>query len=131
MAEINKVKNDLRDLKSHAHMIKRLSEAHDMHIKRIQFLQRLGNSDEILENIETEKRLIDKLDAGKYIREAQILEEKYMSAINDLSPLDKTIILDGYVNGNPYWKVGMELGYTEDGVRKRVNKIIEDISKRV
>ena len=64
----------------------------------------------------------------EYIKEATDIEAKYMSAINQLDPLDKAIVLDNLVNGIPYWKIGLKLGYTEDGIKKRINKAIRKLS---
>lgn len=69
------------------------------------------------------------LDTAKYIQRATELESRYIEAINKLDPLDKTIILDGYVNGKAYWKIGRDIGYTKEGVQKRVNKIIERLAE--
>jgi len=52
-----------------------------------------------------------------------------MDAISKLDPLDRTIILDGYINGKPYWKIGRDIGYTERGVQKRIGAIIEKLAK--
>ena len=54
-----------------------------------------------------------------------------MEAINKLEPFDKTIILDGYINGKAYWKIGRDIGYTERGVQKRVSIAIELIASYI
>ena len=60
-----------------------------------------------------------------------MLESLYMEAISKLEPLDRTIILDGYINGKAYWKIGRDIGYTEVGIQKRVNKIIEILANLI
>ena len=75
--------------------------------------------------------IISKLDIENYIKRATEIECKYWEAINSLPPLDKTIILDGYINGTPYWKLVNKLNYSEDAIKKRIPKIIENIAEAI
>ena len=64
----------------------------------------------------------------EYVRDANLLEEKYMSAINSLEPIDRAIILESIVNGTPYWKIGVAYGYTEESLRKKIDKILRKLA---
>ncbi len=57
-----------------------------------------------------------------------ILKEKYYPLIATLDPLDRIIILDGYINKTPYKKLGKEIGYTKEGIQKRTYIIIGKIA---
>ena len=131
MKGINEVKKDLRELKKHAHAIERLKEAQSTHEARIKMLEKLNSCKKTQEIIEKERRHIELLPIEKEIESARELEEKYMSAISTLGPIDKSIIIDTYINGVPYWKIGVALGYSEEGIRKRLGKAIKEISSIV
>ena len=127
MKGINEVKRDLRELKKHTHAIERLRLAQSTHYARIEMLNRMEKTDKINEIIEKEKRHIELLPIEKEIESARELEEKYMNAISTLGPIDKSIVIDTYINGLPYWKVGISLGYSEEGIRKRLAKATKAI----
>jgi hypothetical protein len=99
------------------------------HKERLEVLQKQQQTEEVKQNIADIEAVLATLDTAKYIQRATELESRYIEAINRLDPLDKTIILDGYVNGKAYWKIGRDIGYTEVGIQKRVNKIIEILAK--
>ena len=128
MKGINEVKKDLRELKKHAHAIEKLQSAQSTHLARIKMLEKMEKSDRINEIIEKEKRHLTILPLAKEIESARELEEKYMNAISTLAPIEKSIIIDTYINGVPYWKIGNELGYSEEGIRKRIAKAIREIA---
>ena len=131
MADILQVKSDLKSLKMAIKAIDAIMDAENKHIKRLELLKFMGEDNFTKEQIEKTESILKRLDAAKYISEANKIEAKYMGIINSLDPLDKTIILDGYINGNPYWKIGMRVGYSEEGIRKRVAKIIKLIAEKV
>ncbi|MBQ3041451.1 MAG: sigma-70 family RNA polymerase sigma factor [Clostridia bacterium] len=128
MKGINEVKKELRELKKHAHAIERLESIRTTHIKRIQMLERMEKTDKLNEIIRNERRLLEALPISEELSLAQELEEKYMGAIATLGPIEKSIVIDTYINGLPYWKIGVALGYSEEGIRKRLSKAIHTIS---
>lgn len=121
------LKKDLRQLKKTIHIIEALKNAQERYLKRIQSLENLVQTDRIKEQIETTKKIMSLMNLDLYIKEASEIEERYMQYINQLEPIDKAIILDNLVNGLPYWKIGMKLGYSEDGIRKKVDKIARQL----
>ncbi|MBO5440852.1 MAG: sigma-70 family RNA polymerase sigma factor [Clostridia bacterium] len=125
---INTIKKDLRQLKKTIHIIEALKCVQERYQQRIETLSRLALTDKVKEQIRTTKRIMGLMSIEEYIKEATEIEAKYMSAINQLDPLDKAIVLDNLVNGIPYWKIGLKLGYTEDGIKKRINKAIRKLS---
>ena len=131
MKETNEVKKDLRELKKLTHAIKQLESAQRMHLARIKLLENLPKSEKIDTLIAKEKSLISSIDCQGVIEKSCALEEKYMDAINSLPLFDRGMIVDAFINGTPYWKIGLEIGYSEEGVRKKISKIISHISKYV
>lgn len=126
--KIEEVKRDLKNLKSYTHSINKLKETQLTYEMRIKMLERMERTEKINNIIEREKNLIATLDVATKINEALLLEEKYMGIIMSLEPLDRSIILDTYINGLPYWKIGMQVGYSEEGIRKKISKIIKNIA---
>lgn len=131
MKGLNEVKKDLRELKKHAHAIEKLKMAQSTHMARIKMLERMLPSDKANELIKKEMAHLEALPICKEIDKAREIEEKYMGAIMALDPIEKSIVVDTYINGVPYWKIGIELGYSEEGIRKRLAKAIKSIACQV
>lgn len=131
MKGINEVKKDLRELKKHAHAIDRLKSLQSTHMARIKMLEKMTPSDKSSELIKKEQEHLEALPICSEIEKAREIEEKYMSAIMELDPIEKSIVLDSYINGVPYWKIGVELGYSEEGVRKKLSKAIKSIACQI
>lgn len=129
METTERIKRDLRLLRKITHSIEVSLTVEKRHKERLEVLQKQQQTEEVKQNIADIEAVLATLDTAKYIQRATELESRYIEAINKLDPLDKTIILDGYVNGKAYWKIGRDIGYTEVGVQKRVNKIIEILAK--
>lgn len=129
METTEKIKRDLRLLRKITHSIEVSLTVEKRHKERLEVLQKQEQTEEVKQNIADIEAVLATLDTAKYIQRATELESRYIEAINRLDPLDKTIILDGYVNGKAYWKIGRDIGYTEVGVQKRVNKIIEILAR--
>lgn len=129
METTEKIKRDLRLLRKITHSIEVSLTVEKRHKERLEVLQKQEQTEEVKQNIADIEAVLASLDTAKYIQRATELESRYIEAINKLDPLDKTIILDGYVNGKAYWKIGRDIGYTEVGVQKRVNKIIEILAR--
>lgn len=126
--KIEAIKKDLRQLRKVTHSIEALMTMKDKHEKRLEYLSGLPPS----EAVEEEKRkitsLLEKVDIQGYIARATALEEKYMAAIDKLDPLDKKILIDGYINGKAYYKIGWEIGFSTQGIQNRISIIIKKIA---
>lgn len=131
MKGLNEVKKDLRELKKHAHAIDRLKSLQSTHMARIKMLEKMTPSDKSSELIKKEREHLEALPICSEIEKAREIEEKYMSAIMELDPIEKSIIVDTYINGVPYWKIGIELGYSEEGIRKKLSKAIKSIANQI
>lgn len=127
MEKTEQIKKDLRRLRKLAHSIEVATTVKERHTRRKELLMQGEQNEETQEEISRIDRVLSSLRVEEHIKQATALEERYMEAIGRLDPLDKTIILDGYINGKAYWKIGRDIGYTEDGIKKRVGKIIEKI----
>lgn len=123
-----KVKHDLRQLRKITHSIEVSIQVKERHEKRLEILRKSPTLDGI-DEIRGIEKVLSTLHIEESIRRATELELAYAEAIQALEPLDKTIILDGYINGKPYWKIGRDIGYTERGVQKRINVVIEKLAE--
>jgi DNA-directed RNA polymerase specialized sigma24 family protein len=128
MKEIKEVKKDLNELRKLTHAIKAIESAANTHKSRINLLSSLTQNDKIKELISKEEALLKDIYGADKIEQTQSLERVYMGAIMSLDPTDRSIALNTYINGLPYWKTGLEVGYTEEGVRKRIAKIVKQIA---
>jgi DNA-directed RNA polymerase specialized sigma24 family protein len=126
--KILKVKHDLRQLRKITHSIEVSIQVKERHEKRLEILRKSPTLDGI-DEIRGIEKVLSTLHIEESIRRATELELAYAEAIQALEPLDKTIILDGYINGKPYWKIGRDIGYTERGVQKRINVVIEKLAE--
>lgn len=122
------IKKDLKELRKNIRYIQSYKDAERLHRERIALLEGMGKQSYAKE-IKRERELLAKLNPSKHIIEAGLVEERYIDAIEKLSPIDKTIIIETYLNGKPYWKTGEELGYTEEGIRKRISRCISKMAK--
>ena len=124
-SKINKVKKDLRALKKSSHAIQRLIEVQGLYYKRVKALESFGGCN--VSSAEKESELARRL--KEEIAQSQELERKYMGAILTLDTSDKAMLLDCYINGMPYWKIAMEYGFSEEGARKHLDRLVKKIAK--
>lgn len=126
--EKEKVKSDLRKLRKITHSITVAMECKQNHERRLEYLRGKIATKDNTEEIQKLEEVLGSLHIEENIKKATALEATYMEAIDKLEGFDKTIIIDGYINGKPYWKIGRDIGYTEVGIRKRVEKAIEKLA---
>ena len=125
--KIRQVRNDLRELRYVGRSVEVALETKERLIRRIQYLAEKGREDEISDV----EKLIDKMRIDEQIAKVTELELKYMSAINSLGVLDRTIIIEGYVHGRAFWKIGQDIGYSVEGIKARAKKSIVKIAKEM
>ena len=123
MVDIEIIKRDLRQLRKVTHSIEAFMTMKDKHEKRLEYLSGLPPSKEVDEEKKRIEELLKRIDIQGYIARATALEEKYMAAIDKLDPLDKKIIIDGYINGKAYYKIGWDIGFSTQGVQNRITII--------
>ena len=126
--EKKKVKSDLRRLRKITHSITVALECKQNHERRLEVLRNGRQTQEVAEEIKKLEEVLGSLHIEENIKKATALESLYMEAIDKLEGFDKIIIIDGYINGKAYWKIGRDIGYTEAGIRKRVEKAIEKLA---
>ena len=124
---IERVKKDLRELKKHVHLINTLQRRRAQYLLRIEDLKK-SHRIKAREEIIMLEEVLSLMNIEKYIERAADIEKKYMKKIKSLSITDQIIIIDYYINGLPAWKIGMRIDYSEDGIRKRLQKAIEKIA---
>lgn len=127
--KIAKIKKDLRRLRRITHSVDVVLQVKERHDKRISYLEREKPTKENIEEAQKIRKNLASLRIDDIIKEATTLESLYMEAISKLEPIDRIIIIDGYINGKAYWKIGKEIGYSERGIQKRASIIFEKISK--
>ena len=128
--KLEKIRRELRDLRRIAHSIETMLTLKERHQRRIAYLREIGTPEAISE-IEKIKTLLDGLKIEESIAKVIDIESRYMGAIGQLETVDRTIIIEGYINGKPYWKIGKEMGYSEDGIKKRARRALEKLSDNV
>ena len=131
VSKINKVKNDLRALKSSSHAIERLIEAQGIHFVRIRALEALPKSEKTKALVKREMEIINDLGLAQEIEKNEELERQYMGAISSLDITDRALVTDCYLKGEPYYKLAMDYGFSESGMRKRLDRLVEKIAQRV
>ena len=125
--KIYRVKKDLRALKKSSHALNRLIELHGLCYKKVKVIEALEGEASAL--AEREKEIALALGIKAEILKSQELTGKYAAAIGSLDAEDKAMLLDCYINGMPYWKIAMEYGFSEEGARKHIDKIVKKIAK--
>ena len=129
--KINKIKRELRAVKKSSHAIGRLIEHQGLHFTRIRALEALPKDEERDAIIERERELIEKMGLEELISQNEEMEKKYEKALESLSLRDRAMMKDCYFGGMPYWKIAMEYGFSEEGARKHLEKLVVKISKVV
>lgn len=128
---VNKVKRELRALKKGAHAIERLIAIQGTHFTRIEALSKLEQTPKIKELIGAEEKLIASLKINEEIEKNAELEGRYSRVLESLPLADRAMLLDCYVSGSPYWRIGMEYGFSEEGARKHLDRIVKKIAKEI
>ena len=67
--------------------------------------------------------------AAKYRLEAKRIE-RFIGQIDDTEET-KLILERAYIKGERYWDIGEDLGYTKDGIRKKIDRCLEDVPASV
>ena len=129
MIDVDIVKRDLRRLRKITHSIEVALQVKERHEKRLEVLRQGKQSPEVIDEIVKVEKVLSTLHIEENIKKATEIELRYVEAINKLEPLDKVIVLDGYINGKAYRKIGRDIGYTERGIQKRVTIIFEKLAK--
>ena len=125
--KLQRVKTDLKELKKTVHLINTMIRTRNEYLYRIKLLSSLHR-----EKSRAEARALTKalelMNIEEQIERANKTKEKYISAIYALPLTDKAIAIDYFLNGTPAVKIALSLSYSEDGIRKRLPKIINKIA---
>lgn len=128
MQKIQKIRSDLRELRKLSHAITTQLELKRRLEERRAYLKGLGSLDAMIE-IERIDAILASLKIEDSIKRAGELELAYMEAIGKLGIIDRTVVIDGYLNGVPFWKIGKKLGYSEDGIKKRAARALDKLAE--
>ena len=122
--EIKKLKTELQSYSKTKQYYEKVAAEHKKTINEIKKL------DSNLEDLSIKKLtaiFIDLLSSQEHCKELQKELKKYhtlSSCISLLDPIDQRMVYLHFFKGWPYWKVGQEIGYSEEGARKRINRTI-------
>lgn len=122
------VREELRQLRFLNRSIDTALQVKKNHEERLLALREREQTEEIKSIIGRIEASLKIFDITEEIRKAAELEMRYMKVIERLDRLDRIILLDGYINGTPYWRVGKKIGYSERGVQRRLANIIRRIA---
>lgn len=128
--KIAQVKKELRNLSRLNRSIEAAVRARERHEKLLDILRK-NPSPGCEEEERRILRIIDGLRIDESMRLSHEIEERYIPAIRQLDRLDQIIVIEGIINGKAYWKIGRDIGYTEDGIKKRMQKIFCQLSEMV
>jgi len=127
MLSFEEVKKDLTSLKHLEYSIHTFTEAHERLNKQYALHKEKNLSTEA--ELKKLKDAIDRLNASDFIKKSIEKKDRYFEAIAKLDPMNQTILVDFVINGEAYWKIGNKLGFSSEGVRKRVRRAIKQIVK--
>lgn len=126
--KIKIVKAELNELKLLAQKIKSIIEAQ----KTFDKLQSDVLSCDVI-STEAKKRFAkkcSKISLQKTIDRYTALAEKYSNLIKELSDFEQAIFIEAYINGTTCVNIALKFDYSEEGIRKRLKKIIIKIAER-
>lgn len=124
---ITKIKAELKQLRHLNHSIATMQELERKLTERLSYLKSKATLNE--DEISKVEKTLASIDLSSQIKRSIDLESKYMRYIAMLPPIDQTIILEGVVNGTHYWKVAQKVGYSVEGLKKRIPLAISKIAK--
>lgn len=122
------VKTDLKQLKRLSKSIEVVIATRERQVSRLKTLAAIAQTEEVKANIRAVQKILNGLNIEELWHEQLELVKKYNAAVNNLEPIDKAIIVECFLNGKPYWKVGQTVGYTERGVQQRVDNALRQIA---
>jgi len=129
---VDEVKKELRELRHIEKCIRVRETIRDIRERRLKWLRSQPESDEISEEIHEVTEILKSLKINDHIKRATRLEKKYMDAISTLAPDDQIIVFECFVKGEKtYFQVGNDIGYSEEWVKVRVRRIMENLAKRI
>lgn len=122
---VDELKIELKQFRLSQTINKALLQTNDNYKKRIEELSsKLPNVDVQKEIIEL-KILLKTLDVESYVYEDIEKKTRYMKAIKLLDKIDQYLIVEHFINHAPYWKIGKQLYYSEEWVRRRMPKSLK------
>lgn len=127
-SKIEIVKSELKELKSLAHKIESM-------IKAQKTFDKLKNDVLSCDSVSVgaKKRFVkkcSKISLEKAIDRYADLAIKYSNLIKGLSDFEQAIFIECYINGSTYTTIALKFNYSEEGIRKRLKKIIVKIAER-
>ena len=128
--KLQAVKADLKELKNTVHLINAMLKAKNDYLYKIKTLSHL-NRIKAKEEAQRLKKVMELMKIEEYVSMASKIQTKYMDAIGSLDVISRAIAIDYFINGTPAWKIACSLNFSEEGIRKRLTKIVSKIAEIV
>lgn len=122
--KIEVIRRELRTLRHLSRAIDAQMEAERRHSSRLAWLRTQPPTAAVRREIARLEALMSTCTLPHDIAAATAMEERYRAAMATLDPLDRLILTDSCINGRAQWKVGQTVGYSAEGVQKRLRKIV-------
>lgn len=123
---IEEIKYELRRLWKQNNELNKIVEATEREQKRLTWLIRI-KADKA--EIEATERNIAILEGQDYRKGTAQLKNTYLQAFEKLSPIEKTIMTDKYINHKAIWRIADDVGYDDEYLRHRIGKIIKKVGQ--
>lgn len=120
------VKKDIRRLRAVKRQITLLEGARDKYDRRILALMRAG-TDTAEREAEKLRRIRNGLKIPELKAEEERLLQTYEPVMEKLSPVDH-MVLEQFIDGATHQEIAIDLGYSEVGVRKRLDRVYKKIA---
>lgn len=69
----------------------------------------------------------EQLDAERKAEQYRFEADQIRKFIDRIEDADKAILVRAYINGERYWKIGVSLGYSKEGIRKKIDRCLEQV----
>ena len=121
------VHNDLNRLKE---LSKKIQYFADAELKLSKFYNAVEKSSASEKAKSRFYHSIEKVSLRKHLEEFNDLMIKYSSLAKErLEPLERAIFIDAYINGATLEEIAQKTYYSVSSIKKKLNKIIEKLSK--
>lgn len=129
MKTIERIKEDLATL-AKARQILRTHEEAEKHLQKdIAHIKRYPVNAEQIEAVQKLNATIESLQVKSQRLLATNLEYEYSQAFEKLPPIERSLIIERYINGKTYEQIADNYHYSAERVRKKIGEIIGRIQK--
>ena len=125
------VRKELRSLRKLAKYVDAVAGLRKKQLRRTEYIKTAAPIQSREQLLAAAKQSMDLEKFEEQLRELCALEKKYMSVIRQFSAEDQVILLEGVIGGVSYIELGNRFGYSEEGIRKRVQRLIRQMAVKI